>query len=275
MASPAPPSPCPICATPAPLRYTVPAFGTDWRIHACPACRHGFVANRPTLTDLNAFYQSQPEQLGGDTPSAVLPRPAAEFARLVAHLTPLRGRSLDVGCGGGDFSIALQRLGFTPTLNDWSPAVAKLLPHFPGGRAYVGAFEDLPDPGPYDAIVMSQVLEHALDPLDWLRRCAKLLSPGGVVGVALPNFHGVYRLLGRRDPFLIPPFHLNYFSGDSLRRAFAAAGLTPLLINSTSELRTHAEHGPRLAARRAINVLTRPLDHTPYGIILRGFARRD
>lgn len=274
MSSDSPAIPCPICAAASRPRYTIRALDHDWHIRSCPRCGHAFVANRPTAAELAGFYTSHPEQLGSAQPSPVPPPAAVEIARDISALTPLRGRSLDVGCGSGDFSVALQQRGFTPTLNDWSPAVLDLERYFPGGAFYQGAFEELPDPGPYDAILMSQVLEHALDPVDWLRRSRTLLAPGGVIAVALPNFTGLYRLLGRRDPFLIPPFHLNYFSGESLSRAFTLAGLQPVRLCSSSELRTEDCSGLRLAARRTINILTKPLNFTARGIMLRGYARR-
>src|SRR6185436_16557697 len=108
----------------------------------------------------------------------------------------------------------------------------------PGSTFYACTFEDLTDPGPYDAIVMSHVLEHALDPAAWLGRARALLAPGGVLAIALPNFGGVYRLLGSRDPFIIPPVHLNYFTARSLGLALRAAGLEPTWTGSCSTVNT-------------------------------------
>jgi len=265
---------CPICGGATRPGYTIAALGRDWHIRSCARCGHGFVANRPNPSELAEFYKSHPEQLGSSHPAPTPPPSALQIAGAIASLTSLRGRSLDVGCGSGDFSVALQQQGFTPTLTDWSPEVLKLQPHFPRGKCYHCAFEDLQDKGPYDAILMSQVLEHALDPLDWLRRARDLLSPGGVLAVALPNFAGVYRLLGRRDPFLIPPFHLNYFSPASLRRGFESAGLSPVRMRSSSELCTDNLTDPRRLIRATLNTLSRPLDLTARGIVLRGYARR-
>ena len=66
---------------------------------------------------------------------------------------------------------------------------------------------------------MSHVLEHSLQPLDWLKHAWKLLSDDGILAIALPNFGGVYRFLGERDPWIIPPVHLQFFTPRSLRQA--------------------------------------------------------
>src|SRR5205807_7246343 len=109
---------------------------------------------------------------------------------------------------------------------------------------------ELPDRGPFAAIGMSQVLEHALDPMGWLRHARQLLIPGGVLVIAVPNFSGVYRLLGKRDPFLMPPIHLNYFTPKSLRLAFEAAGLSTVVMQSRSLMAMRNGTGARSMIRR-------------------------
>lgn len=39
----------------------------------------------------------------------------------------------------------------------------------------------------YDVIILSNVLEHVLDPLEMLTNVRRLLKPGGQVWVSLPN----------------------------------------------------------------------------------------
>ncbi len=196
-------------------------------------------------------------------------------------LTHLRGRTLDVGAGDGGFSFHLRELGFQPNLlldlDERARAAAQQ--HLPDARFRVGSFEELSEPDPFDAIIMSQVLEHALDPIDWLRRAHSMLSPGGVLAVALPNFNGVYRLLGNRDPFIIPPIHLNYFTPASLRLALTDCDLRVAHMDSRSDITPRNNRrglrGLALAATvRLWNFAGIPLNSTSRGIILRAFATR-
>jgi hypothetical protein len=60
---------------------------------------------------------------------------------------------------------------------------------------------------------MSQVLEHSIDPAQWLSNAHQLLSSK----VAVPQFKGIYGFLGIRDPYITPPEHLNFLSRRSLR----------------------------------------------------------
>lgn len=90
-------------------------------------------------------------------------------------------------------------------------------------------FEDFDAPQEsFSAILMSQVLEHVHDVNLWTRRAFELLRPGGVLAIALPHFgSGLRGVLGERDPFISPPEHLNFFTGESLRLLLLRHGLQP------------------------------------------------
>jgi 2-polyprenyl-3-methyl-5-hydroxy-6-metoxy-1,4-benzoquinol methylase len=252
------------------------AYDQRWFINKCPACGHGFVVNRPSLEQLERIYSGDMSHhpTGGEPPPD---RPIRLVSRL-ARLTDERGQSLDVGSGNGEFSFQLHKLGFRPVMIDLDPRAREMARHVPGGDFRFTTFEDFTHPGPFSAIIMSQVLEHALDPMAWLRRARDLLSPRGVLAVALPNFEGAYRVLGKKDPFLTPPIHLNFFTRRSLALAFEAAGLTPLAFDSDSKVRPHRpDHGPSLKRRvlgRAWNLFAVVLNPTTLGIMLQGYAGR-
>lgn len=268
---------CPICGGTAAHYLTKPARGIDWRIHVCGACGHGSVVNRPTLEFLAEIYAS--DQSHHPTPTEAPRDERIPFIERLSRLCALRGDSLDVGSGGGEFSLQLQRHGFRPVMTDLDDRAKAAASHIPHGEFHRVAFEEFTYPNAFAAIIMSQVLEHALDPVAWLGKARGMLAGGGVLGIALPNFRGVYRLMGRRDPFLIPPLHLNYFTRDSLRRAFERAGLLPLAFDSTSRLYVSRRPGVRgVAIRNAVdawNIASRALDHTTRGVMLQGYARRD
>lgn len=280
---------CPVCHAPhCPLfctkRTTPPGSSQafDWPIHRCPVCRHGFVFPRPSLEDVTRYNAeaSFESPLPPPTLEAVRARrDVTDFTRAVARYAKLKGRSLDVGSGDGSFSVGVAQVGFTPHMIDLDPRGAGATAVVSGASFAVETFEGLRDRGPYALIVMSQVLEHALDPMDWLRRAHDLLLPGGMLAIALPNFGGIYRLLGARDPYLIPPVHVNFFTPASMRHALTTAGLTPTRIDSDSHMTPRRWDGKIGAKRLALSLtmkLAAPLlDPFARGIILRAFAHRD
>ena len=276
--------PCMICESPASLFCRKEAHNQSWTICKCTQCGHGFVSNRPTLEILNRIYASEEshhtmpvgEDLDADAADA---RSLAKSINGV-YLKNRSGkvanapRSLDVGAGSGRFSRQLAKFGFKPTLIDLDPRAERSANLIADVKFYRTSFEELPDRGPYDAIIMSQVLEHSLDPMDWLRRAASILTPGGVLAVAVPNFGGIYRMLGERDPFLIPPVHLNFFTARSLRMAMEKVGLVPAYLDSRNEISLGSGSGKRRLIALIWNAGSWVLNPTRSGIILRGFATR-
>jgi 2-polyprenyl-3-methyl-5-hydroxy-6-metoxy-1,4-benzoquinol methylase len=80
--------------------------------------------------------------------------------------------------------------------------------------------------GAVDVIVMLDVIEHLEEPGDVLRLCGQSLRPGGAVILTTPDFASpLARLSGRRWRNMTPPYHLWYFTAESLARLAAAAGL--------------------------------------------------
>ena len=107
--------------------------------------------------------------------------------RKALPFVPEGARVLDIGCSEGELfellgSSARDGVGLDPDLP--APVVR------PGYRLYPGSFPgDLPEPGPYDAIVMLAVLEHipaeAQDAL--AEGCSAALRPGGRLIITTPS----------------------------------------------------------------------------------------
>ena len=63
----------------------------------------------------------------------------------------------------------------------------------------VGEFAELPLPEEgFDCVIFWHVLEHLRDPAAALRRSARLLTPGGLLVVAVPNLASWQASWGRR-----------------------------------------------------------------------------
>src|SRR5438874_1947978 len=281
---------CPICGASSRPYCDKYRHGYTWHLFRCEVCGHGFVSNRPTAELLAEIYgkddQSHlawnPEDI---TAHAHEQRPdCSALVAQVVRLAGQRGPSLDVGAGDGAFSYHLARQGFVPTLIDLDPRARQAARALNFANFELTTFEDFSDRAlaasparRFDVIVMSQVLEHALDPMDWLKRAAQILTPEGVLAVAVPNFGGLYRLLGARDPFIIPPIHLNFFTPASIRLAFSKAGLNVCGVRSISRIGLSRRGGIKGLARKMMqagwNVASRPLNWTARGIILQAYGK--
>ena len=87
------------------------------------------------------------------------------------------------------------------------------------------ALEQLDEPaGSADAVVLLDVLEHLVDPLEALRRLRPVLGEDGVLVLSTVNIAGVHARLRRESwPWLIRP-HLHYFTPATLQAILRDAG---------------------------------------------------
>lgn len=120
---------------------------------------------------------------------------AARFERDIRSAQPLAGlRLLDIGCGGGLLSEPMSRLGFSVTGVDASErnigtasthaAEVGLTVDYRAGTAEALLGSDEPS---FDVVLNMEVIEHVADPGAFLRDCARLLAPGGMMIVATLN----------------------------------------------------------------------------------------
>jgi SAM-dependent methyltransferase len=136
---------------------------------------------------------------------------------------------LDVGCGNGRVMMQLRSVGWQVSGVEPDPEAAAQAAAA-GLDVKVGLLEDSLPGAHFDAITMNHVIEHLHDPLETLRRCARVLKPGGVISIATPNFAAAGHKHFGRDWFALdppPPRHLVLFTPDSLRLALKASGFEP------------------------------------------------
>jgi 2-polyprenyl-6-hydroxyphenyl methylase / 3-demethylubiquinone-9 3-methyltransferase len=112
---------------------------------------------------------------------------------------PLAGVSaVDVGCGGGLATEPLARLGAEVLGIDMSAqsvAIAKehalcdpMLVDSPNLQYRVSAVEDLVVKGhSYDAVLALEIVEHVINPAKFLKDCASLVKPGGLLIMSTLN----------------------------------------------------------------------------------------
>lgn len=145
-------------------------------------------------------------------------------------------RVLDVGCSVGHLMEHLQQqLGCRTTGIDTDAAAVATargrgldVQH----RAFdAAAVDDLSASGPFDHVVLADVLEHMADPAPVLALASRLLAPDGSVVVSLPNIaYAGARLsvaLGRfeyEDTGIFDRTHLRFFTVASGRRLVEEAG---------------------------------------------------
>jgi SAM-dependent methyltransferase len=238
-------SQCPVCRTTL-GRPTLAGFDRQlglaerFVVRECPDCGLAVTDPRPGGAELDKHY---PETYRAyRSPDGLFPRLVtgvrlvrSEFALrlgLLRHLARLEpGRLLDVGCGRGDLGAAFVRHGWQVDGLDVSSSAVESA-RAVGVDAITGTLDEAPWPDEtFDAVLFSHSLEHVHDPLAALVRAHKLLRPGGVLAVAVPDWGSRQRRIFRSCWYPLDlPRHLQHFGraslGSSVERAGFVVGVT-------------------------------------------------
>jgi 2-polyprenyl-3-methyl-5-hydroxy-6-metoxy-1,4-benzoquinol methylase len=146
-------------------------------------------------------------------------------------------RILDVGCGPGELGHVLKQRGHEVFGVDWSPPSFEL-----DGFVQADIGQGLPRSltGPFDIVLLADVLEHMSDPLQLLLAAKQRLKPAGRILVSLPNaVHWSMRAqlaFGRfnyTNKGLLDRGHLRFFTRDSAARMFRDAGFEIIARRTT------------------------------------------
>lgn len=144
------------------------------------------------------------------------------------------GKLLEVGTGAGRFLQRMHKAGWIVQGTEFDPAAAARVRRKYGLGVDIGNLADLDYPADaYDAVALSQVLEHVHDPLALLKECHRVLRPGARLVLTTPNaLARAHRLYGHHWRGLEPPRHLHIFTPAALSRCARAAGFMPIELKT-------------------------------------------
>ena len=203
-----------------------------------------FVNPQPTPEALAAGYDAKGELarlIGGRPDKADFyrtwfsSRDRRRWTKVLSRMAQLvgGGRLLEYGCGPAMVGQIAADAGWQVEGLDVAEWIRRLQPQrsFP---LHVGALREQRWPARrFDAIYAQDVLEHLQRPLGELRELARLLRPGGVLYVHVPNYASLTIRLGvSRFAYNEPLGHLNYFTPSALTRMLRRAGFDHVELGS-------------------------------------------
>lgn len=214
--------------------------GESFQVARCRAC--GQVVTVPVPADLGRYY---PRGYYGDAAGRRFPVVmewlqeqlyAWRAAQVLRRLKRKNARVLDVGCGRGLLLREFQRRGCDVTGTEFSDDACRFAREVLKLPVRVGLLHELnfPDQS-FDVVVMWHVLEHVSDPRPTLAEVSRILRPGGIFLVAVPDFGSPEARLTKAGWFHLDiPRHLSHHTRASLARILNEAGLQPAWRSSLS-----------------------------------------
>ena len=224
---------CRICLKPARGSYIrhSSTYNLDVQMFYCPACDAFFSGGAPVnyehIKDFDLIgYYLEYEQ-------AIRSRYQKIFSFIESLTAP--GHFFDIGAGMGfSLDVAIQH-GWTSSGLEPNP---ELVAHAKErGLDVKNAFLTEAISGEYDFILIDNVLEHILQPSDFLRHAVRLLKPLGVMMIAVPPMDWLRKGFSAsnwvREHVVIPQInvfydvdqHVNMFSRKAMGRLLEGVGL--------------------------------------------------
>lgn len=129
------------------------------------------------------------------------------------------GTLLEIGCSYGRFLNKMKSLGWRVEGIDMNAKAVEYAKNELGLNVSQSTIETFSAKRKYDVILMRMVLEHVYSPKETLRSIRKLLKPGGVLIVNVPNFDGLEMQLFKSFAYgLQVPVHYTHFTPLTLKR---------------------------------------------------------
>lgn len=266
--------------------------GSRVALNRCAACGFGQPEAMPALPRyFDRMYDQRwsPDwiraEFASEAKDLIFTRVLTSLAR---RLPQSRRRLLDVGAHVGRFISKAQASGWTAEGLEVNPQTSAYAAQATGARIQRVNIHDLDGTGErFDAITLTDVLEHVPHPRHALRQVARLLSPGGWIAVKVPSGPAQVtkeRWRGRLVRGYTPTVgdnlvHVSHFSVRSLTLALEETGFGDIHIEPAApELPVGTAASVR--ASRALRLTlfhaasTVPLGvHWPFCLNLQAYAR--
>lgn len=213
-----------------------PATGDAFTIVRCRRCDLAQTAPAPSEEALDSYYpqgyHSTTKRYRGGM-DRVLSMVHRSRIRTLERLAGGAGSVLDIGCGPGVLINQMRAGGWRVRGTERSPSAAQQARDvFHLDVSAVDVDELVAAGATYDAVVLWHVAEHLHKPQETISGIARLLRPGGVLLVAVPNFGSPEARFGRAGWFhLDVPRHLVHFTPSTLKTILEAAGFRPAKVS--------------------------------------------
>jgi SAM-dependent methyltransferase len=195
----------------------------EWNLVQCRRCGLGYLNPRPTREEVTVYYP--------ETYFAGRAHMADRYRRQASYVPGDGGRLLDVGTARGDFLAVMRDRGWDVTGIELSQDAGN--PHSLTIHRQAFPEECNLRGEQFDVITAWAVFEHLHDPAAALAACARLLRPGGLLIVQVPNLNSIHARWARLEDV---PRHLYFFTPGALRRYADSVGLELSRVVHTTDL---------------------------------------
>lgn len=190
-----------------------------FEIRSCRTC--GLKQTFPQPTDLNRYYGAVYHGGRHGLTASYCVRRRLRLLRQASGSNFRHRRLLDVGCGDGSFLLGAKKEGWDVFGTEMNAVIARAK-----GLDVRDSLNDFAGEELFDCLTLWHSFEHMPNPAQTLNQLVSLLSPSGVLIVAVPDAGGLQaQLFGPKWFHYDVPRHLFHFTRNSLSRLLETSGL--------------------------------------------------
>jgi len=197
-------------------------------VSKCLNCKHMFTSPRPTEAWLPRYYPAQYGpyniEVGAGHNESLNRTYDAIFANPLVRLLKVmrKGRILDYGTGSGSLLYELKQSGWDAFGLDMSEVAVERARSL-GLKVTLGRIQDAGYPDDFfDVCTMFHVLEHLARPKETVRDISRVIRPGGLLLISIPNAASIEaHMFGRFWFGWGLPRHLQHFTPTSVSTMLA------------------------------------------------------
>jgi 2-polyprenyl-3-methyl-5-hydroxy-6-metoxy-1,4-benzoquinol methylase len=191
----------------------------------CASCGMVFSVQIPSNNEIDGLYANYSYCSESKTSPITINR----YEELLTTFESFRktNKILDFGCGRGDFLLSAKKNNWEIYGYETSEQAIFLL-----SKLGINVLQDtdiVSDDcaNSFDVIVSMEVLEHTIQPVHIIKNIFKLLRPGGILYITVPNFNSIGRLRMKGNyPIICYPEHISFFTKKSIRVALKRTGFS-------------------------------------------------
>lgn len=177
------------------------------------------------ITDFRSLFDARAAGIGRSTSSASYDYGQRIFEHIHGRCAISgRERVYEIGCGGGWNLWPFHQAGCRVCGCDYDAQLVTAGCGL-GLDLRCGGMEQLTDLPPADIVILNHVLEHVREPLHLLQSALRLLTPRGLLYVAVPTIETV-NIYNHNLFWYLVNAHCWYYSRHTMQRLLAQAGLS-------------------------------------------------
>jgi len=193
--------PCPFCGTEKNDLLEKFGFEHRYRYVRCEGCALAYQNPRPAYTEefTETAYEVYTTQNHFKAADGLSEHGKIVYDEFVYNLKEIESFAtgkknfLEIGCSTGFFCKVAADRGWKPIGIEISRQMAKAAHDSYGFESRAGDWMKMDFDFQFDAIYCSHVIEHVPHPREWMAKMAKVLAPGGIICISIPNMNSYDR----------------------------------------------------------------------------------